>query len=120
MRILSANLAKHAAMNKQVCRLEIIQLQLATQHRWSFVAVTLTGSEPLAAADEVANQLRHKPLIGMIRLLHEQFELNRGLGNLRDASRADIQPENTSLSVSNQPAPLLQEAIAVAWVEADR
>src|SRR5258706_5443675 len=123
-------------MYEQVCRLEIIQLHLATQHRGNFVTVTLAGSEPLTADDEVANQLRHKPLVGVLRLLHEHLELVRGLGNLREASRPDIKPENSSLSVSqkqisegadhdqlrfiiNQPAPVFQESIALLRIKTD-
>ncbi len=133
---LSANLAKHTAMHEQVCRLEIVQLHLATQHRRHFVAVTLTSSEPLAADDEITHQLGDKPFVGVLSLLHKTLELLGGLGDLREASRTDIQPENMPPTVSekqipkganhdqlhtiaDQPPPVVQEGIALGRIKTD-
>jgi hypothetical protein len=133
---LSSNLTKHAAMNEQVCRIKITQLHLATQHRWHFVTVTLTISQLLAADNEVANQLWHKPLISVVRLLHEALELLRRLSSLRETRRSDIKPKDASISISekqisegahydnlnvvaDQPPPITQESVAPVRVETD-
>ena len=84
-------------MDGQFRWLEVGRLNLPAEDRWYLVAVTLARRKQDPAGDEIANELRNKPLVCVVPLLPQLLKLIHGRRDLVQLPCAGIEPEDLAI-----------------------